>query len=486
MYLGIDLGTSGVKTILMDDDQKVLASKSARLSVSRPQPGWSEQSAEDWWTATQQTLDALAADHPGQMTSVKGIGLSGQMHGATLLDAEGSVLRPCILWNDGRATVEGKELEAAEPALRAISGNVAMPGFTAPKVAWVRKHEPENYDRIAKVLLPKDYLRYKLTGEYVAEMSDASGTLWLDVAARDWSEGLLDASGLTRDHMPSLVEGSAASGNLRDDLAKRWGMASPPVVAGGGGDNAASACGVGTITPGSAFVSLGTSGVLFASNERFSPNTANAVHAMCHAIPNTWHQMGVILSATDCLEWLAGISGTPAADLSAKVSAEGLRPTTVQFMPYLGGERTPHSNSNIRAGFAGLAHETDAAVLTQAVFEGVAFAFRDSLEALKEAGTDISRATAVGGGSRSHAWLTIIANALNIDIDIPADGDFGAALGAARLGICAATGAEPTEICAPPPMAKTISPTADLAGAYQESYEKYCKLGRAVITAMEW
>lgn len=484
MYLGIDLGTSGVKTILMDENQKVLASKSASIAVSRPHPGWSEQNAEDWWTATQQTIDALRADRPGQMTAVKGIGLSGHMHGATLLDASDNVLRPCILWNDGRSDAECAELEKAEPALRTISGNIAMAGFTAPKVQWVRNNEPEIYNKTAKVLLPKDYLRLRLTGDYVGEMSDAAGTLWLDVGARDWSDGLLDATGLNRSHMPSLVEGSAPSGTLRPELASRWGMAKPPVVAGGGGDNAASACGVGTIAPGSAFVSLGTSGVLFASNAKFSPNTANAVHAFCHAVPRTWHQMGVILAATDCLEWLSSVTGKGAAELSAMVPEEGLEATSALFLPYLGGERTPHNDVAMRAAFVGLAHETDTATMAQAVLEGVAFAFRDCFEALKEAGTDISRATAVGGGSRSKAWLKIIASALNIEIDIPEEGDFGAALGAARLGVCAATGADPVEVCAPPPMTDCVSPDRALNEAYEESYVKYRALYPAIKGAM--
>ena len=484
MFLGIDLGTSGVKTILMDENQKVLATKSASIAVSRPRPGWSEQNAEDWWTATQHTLDALKGERPGQMTAVKGIGLSGHMHGATLLDAEDKVLRPCILWNDGRSAAECAELEKAEPALRTIAGNVAMPGFTAPKVQWVRNNEPEVYERIAKVLLPKDYLRLRLTGEYVGEMSDAAGTLWLDVAARDWSDGLLDATGLDRSHMPSLVEGSQPSAAVKPDLASRWGMARPPVVAGGGGDNAASACGVGTIAPGSAFVSLGTSGVLFASNEKFSPNTANAVHAFCHAVPGTWHQMGVVLAATDCLEWLARATGKSVAALSGLVSEEGLEASPALFLPYLGGERTPHNDVSLRAAFVGLAHESDTAVLTQTVFEGVAFAFRDCLEALKQAGTEVSRATAVGGGSRSRAWLKIIASALDIEIDIPEEGDFGAALGAARLGVCAATGADPSEICAPPPMTGSIAPDAALTQAYNESYARYRAITPAIKSAL--
>ncbi|MEL7151476.1 MAG: xylulokinase, partial [Pseudomonadota bacterium] len=307
-WLGIDLGTSGVKTLMMDADQNVLASAHAALTVSRPHPGWSEQAPEDWWQAAQATLDQLAKDVPDHMATVRGIGLSGQQHGATLLDASDKVLRPCILWNDGRSFAECEVLVERADFLR-IGGNLVMPGFTAPKLEWVRSHEPEIFERVAKILLPKDYLRLCLTGEHISEMSDSSGTHWLDVAKRDWSDELLTATGLTQSHMPSLVEGSQPAGRLRSELAARWGMQSAPVLAGGGGDNAASAAGVGAVKPGTGFVSLGTSGVLFVSTDGFRPNTGDAVHAFCHSVPDVWHQMGVILSATDTLNWLARMTG---------------------------------------------------------------------------------------------------------------------------------------------------------------------------------
>ena len=313
MYIGLDLGTSGLKGILMTEDQAVLAEASAPLTVQRPHPGWSEQSAADWIAAAEAVLDQLA---PQGLAGVRGIGLSGQMHGATLLDAADEVLRPCILWNDTRSAEEAAELDA-DPMFRRLTGNIVFPGFTAPKLLWVQRQEPALFARVAKVLLPKDYLRLWLTGEHVAEMSDAAGTSWLDTGCRDWSDDLLAATGLSRANMPRLVEGSAVSGTLRPALAARWGLPSDVVVAGGGGDNAASGVGVGVVRAGEAFVSLGTSGVLFAANDGYQPDPGTAVHTFCHALPGTWHQMGVILSATDSLNWYAGLVGESAAELTA-------------------------------------------------------------------------------------------------------------------------------------------------------------------------
>ena len=481
-YLGIDIGTSGVKALLIDEHGRALGEASApAVEPVRPRPGWSEQNPADWWAATLAAVDKLKASHPSELASVRGIGLSGHMHGATLLGKDDEVLRPCILWNDGRSAAECREMEAALPALREIAGNIAMPGFTAPKIAWVRKHEPEIYDRIAKVLLPKAYVRLLLTGEHVEDMSDAAGTLWLDVKKRDWSDDLLAVTGLTRSHMPRLVEGSAVSGHLKRELAQRWGMDGLVVVAGGAGDNAASACGIGAIRPGEGFVSLGTSGVLFVSNERFSPNTEGAVHAFCHAIPDTWHQMGVILSATDSLNWLARITAQKQADLSAAAEAGFKGPGEEIFLPYLSGERTPHNNAGARGSFVGLSHLSDPAKLAQAVMEGVTFAFRDSQRVLSDAGTRIDRLLAVGGGSKSALWLRMIATNLDMEIAVPEDGDFGGALGAARLGLCAAEGASPQTVMTMPPIKTTIAPDKTLSAAYSDQYARY----RALYPAIE-
>ncbi|MEO1536993.1 MAG: xylulokinase [Pseudomonadota bacterium] len=471
-WLGIDLGTSGVKTLMMDADQTVLAVAHAPLDVSRPQPGWSEQAPEDWWRATQATLDELARTEPERMAAVRGIGLSGQMHGATLLDKDASVLRPCILWNDGRSSQECESLDARAD-YRGIGGNLVMPGFTAPKLEWVRLHEPEVFAQVAKVLLPKDYVRLCLTGDYISEMSDSAGTLWLDVAGRQWSPELLAATGLTEDHMPSLVEGSAVAGRLRPELASRWGMKTTPVLAGGGGDNAASAAGVGAVKPGTGFVSLGTSGVLFVATDGFRPNTDEAVHAFCHAVPDVWHQMGVILSATDTLNWLARMVGRDPAALTEGVDASAPAPAPLTFLPYLSGERTPHNNANARGALVGMSQSTDVADLARAAMEGVAYAFVDSLDALRAAGTHVDHVYAIGGGARSQAWVQMIADACGFELQIPADGDFGGAFGAARLGFAASEGADPFEVLTPAPIQRTVTPNPDMAAYHAENVARY-------------
>ncbi|MBY5770508.1 xylulokinase [Rhizobium leguminosarum] len=479
MYLGLDLGTSGVKAMLIDGDQKIVGSANGSLDVSRPHSGWSEQEPAHWVRATEEAVAGLKAKHSKELAAVKGIGLSGQMHGATLIDATDKVLRPCILWNDTRSYVEAAALDA-DPRFRALTGNIVFPGFTAPKLAWVEKHEPDVFAKIAKVLLPKDYLRLWLTGDYISEMSDSAGTSWLDTGKRAWSSELLAATKLSEEQMPALVEGTEQAGKLRSELAAQWGISGDVVVAGGAGDNAASACGMGTVSDGAAFVSLGTSGVLFAANGSYLPKPESAVHAFCHALPNTWHQMGVILSATDALNWHSGVTGKSAADLTGELGETLKAPTGVTFLPYLSGERTPHNDAVIRGAFIGLEHESSRVVLTQAVLEGVAFAIRDNLEALRSAGTGISRVTAIGGGSRSRYWLASIATALGVPVDLPADGDFGAAFGAARLGLIAATGADPIAVCTPPVTAGTIEPVASLSGAYEDAYTRYRALYPAI------
>ncbi|MFT4003869.1 MAG: xylulokinase [Rhizobium sp.] len=480
MYLGLDLGTSGVKAMLIDGNQKIIGSANGGLDVSRPHPGWSEQDPAHWIRATEEAVAGLKAAHPKELAAVRGIGLSGQMHGATLLDADDKVLRPCILWNDTRSHQEAAALDA-DPRFRALTGNIVFPGFTAPKLAWVARHEPEIFAKVRWVLLPKDYLRLWLTGEHMSEMSDSAGTSWLDTGKRKWSSELLAATNLDEKQMPTLVEGTEVAGKLRGELASKWGVDGDAVVAGGAGDNAASACGMGTVRDGAAFVSLGTSGVLFAANGSYLPKPESAVHAFCHALPNTWHQMGVILSATDALNWHSNVTGKSAAELTAELGETLKAPTSVTFLPYLSGERTPHNDATIRGAFIGLGHESGRVVLTQSVLEGVAFAIRDNLEALRSAGTDIARVTAIGGGSRSRYWLASIATALGVPVDLPADGDFGAAFGAARLGLIAATGADPVAVCTPPQTAGTIDPVASLTDVYADAYKRY----RAVYPAIK-
>ena len=472
MFIGLDLGTSGVRALLVGDGGDVLDAADAPLSVAHPHPGWSEQNPADWIAAATAALTALRGKATDAMRRLRGIGLSGQMHGATLLDETGAVLRPCLLWNDTRSHDQAARLDAL-PDFRAISGNIVFPGFTAPKVMWVAENEPEIFSRTARVLLPKDYLSFWLTGNPVSDMSDSAGTSWLDVGARDWSATLLEQSGMRRDQMPDLTEGTGIVGTLRPALAAELGLPDGVQVVAGGGDNAASACGVGALAEGDGFVSLGTSGVLLAARDGFAPRPESAVHTFCHAVPDTWYQMGVILAATDSLNWLARVSATKPADLTAALGEKIGGPGRTRFLPYLSGERTPHNDSAVRGAFTGLDIASEQSDLTRAVLEGVSFALRDNLEALKSTGAQLNRVLAIGGGTRSRYWVELLATILNMPVDLPEKGEFGAALGAARLAICGVTGAAPDNVMTKPPVAATIDPRADLQPAYEDAYAAF-------------
>jgi xylulokinase len=460
VFLGIDIGTSGVKAVLVTRSGEVLGQATAPLSVSRPASLWSEQDANDWWAATEAAILAL---EPDLRAGVRGIGLAGQMHGATLLGADDRPLRPAILWNDGRCFAECDELERAEPRSRAITGNIAMPGFTAPKLLWVRKHEPEIFAQVRSVLLPKDYVRLCMTGDKASDVADSAGTLWLDVAARRWSGAMLAACGLSEAQMPSLHEGSEVTGTLRADIAARWGMQGVPVVA-GGGDNAAGAAGVGVIDDGDALLSLGTSGVIFVATRQFRPNPARAVHAFCHCLPDMWHQMSVHLSAAACIDWAARLTGVdgPAA-LFALAEQAGPAAGPELFLPYLSGERTPHNDPHVRGAFLGLGNDTDSGRLAAAVLEGIAFAHADGLDALREAGTTITSLSVIGGGARSPYWGRIIAASLGVPLVYLEGGEVGPALGAARLAQIAVTGESAAQVCVRPPVSHIVEPDAALA-----------------------
>ena len=477
MFIGLDLGTSSLKGLVIDDAQNIFAESIIPLQVNRPHDGWSEQAPQDWLDAVEAVMEALAKQV--DLSGVRAIGLSGHMHGATLLDVSDAVLRPCILWNDIRSADEAAKLDA-DPMFRRLTGNIVFPGFTAPKLSWVRTHEPDLFEQVAKVLLPKDYLRLWLSGEHVAEMSDAAGTSWLDVGKRDWSDDLLAATGLTRSHMPRLVEGSEASGTLRAALASRWGLRANVIIAGGGGDNAASAIGVGVVKGGDAFVSLGTSGVLFAATDAYQPDAASAVHSFCHAVPDTWHQMGVILAASDAMSWFGRVLGATPEDMTAELGPLQA-PSNTLFLPYLGGERTPHNDSVIRASFLNLDHGTDRHALTRAVIEGVTFAVRDSFDALTSTGTKIERLLAVGGGSKSEYWVQAIATALGLPIGIPVSGDFGGAFGAARLGMMAAGGSV-LDVATAPKIARVVDPVMALQDDFLSGLTSYRAAYKALKT----
>lgn len=480
MYLGIDLGTSEVKVLLIDAEQRIVASAHAPLAISRPHPHWAEQDPADWWHAARAGIEAIARSHPRELSALRGIGLSGQMHGLVLLDATGAVLRPAILWNDTRAGAECTELARRVPALGQITGNLAMPGFCAPKLLWVARHEPQVFLRTAMVLLPKDYLRYRLTGECISDMSDASGTLWLDVARRDWSDDMLGACGMRRGMLPRLVEGSAPGGMLDGTLARAWGIDGPVIVAGGAGDNAASAIGMGVVAPGDAFLSLGTSGVLFAASAACQPSPAQGVHTFCHALPGQWHQMGVMLSAASCLRWAAGVLGagdeTALLDEIARAGS-AVRTRAPLFLPYLSGERTPHNDPHASGVWMGLRHDTDRAQLGYAVLEGVASGLRDCLLALQAAGTTVRAAALVGGGSQSAYWAQLLASALDLPLTLNAGAQLGAALGAARLALLAA---EPqmtvAQVCVAPNVEETVMPDPAWQAALLPRYARFQRL----------
>jgi len=479
LYLGIDLGTSGVKLVLADEEQRVVAQATAELEVSRPHPLWSEQDPEAWWDATCQAMDRLRSDHARPLSAVRGIGLSGQMHGATLLDASDRVLRPAILWNDGRSGEACRELMRRLPEVSEITGNLVMPGFTAPKLLWVSEHEPEIFARVARVLLPKDYLRLRLSGDPASEMSDAAGTLWLDVAKRAWSPAALEATGLDERSMPALHEGSEPTGQLRPELARRWGMREGIAIAGGGGDQAAGAIGVGVVEPGQAFLALGTSGVFFVAGDAFAPNPSQGVHAFCHCLPGRWHQMSVVLSAASCIAWVAALTGARDEEaLMAEIAASRPGASAPLFLPYLSGERTPHNDPHAKGVFFGLTHEHGRAELGWAVLEGVAFALADGQAALLAGGTRIGDVAVIGGGARSELWGRILASALGRTLSYAAEAEVGPAFGAARLGRLAATGESAAELCTPPPVERVIEPDPQLEARCRERHETFKRLYR--------
>ncbi|MCB8840468.1 xylulokinase [Aurantimonas sp. VKM B-3413] len=480
-YLGLDLGTSSLKALLIDEAQRPIASVSVPLTVERPAFGWSEQNPQSWIVACEEALGKLHKSHGKELSAVAGIGLSGHMHGATLIDEFGAVLRPCILWNDTRSHVEARDLDDEES--RAITGNIVFPGFTAPKLLWVERNEPEIFAKVAHVLLPKDYLRLWLTGECVSEMSDAAGTSWLDTGKRAWSERMLEKTHLSLSHMPSLVEGTEVSGCLRTKIADKYGMKPQTPVAGGGGDNAASACGVGVAEPGTGFLSLGTSGVLFTAVAGYDPVPETALHTFCHAIPGLWHQMGVTLSAAGSIEWLSKLLKEEPGTLTGALGDRIAGPSRLLFLPYLSGERTPHNDADIRGVFAGLEADTGREAMTRAILEGVAFSMRDCLEAAGE-GARPSRLIAVGAGSRSAYWLSLMATVLQTEIVLPEAGDFGAAFGAARLGLTAASGADPKTVMTAPPAARSFEPDASRVEAYEAAFRRYRALYPAVKAAL--
>jgi len=470
-FLGIDLGTSGLRAMLMDEAGLAIRTVEAAYGTRSPAPGWSEQDPKLWIDALDAVVEELRTTEPC-FANLIGIGVAGHMHGATLLDDMGNVLRPCILWNDTRAATEAAALDQ-NPVFRNIAGNIVFPGFTAPKLAWVAKHEPEVFGKIARVLLPAAYLNYHLTGDYVADLSDSSGTSWLDVHARDWSNTLLSLGGMNVSQMPKLVEGCDTAETLRQDLKRKWGLKHDVVIAGGAGDNAAAACGIGAFKEGQGFVSLGTSGVVLIARDGCYPAPETAVHTFCHALPSRWYQMGVMLSATDSLNWLAKITGQTPAQLTHALPNTLRAPCAVKFMPYLSGERTPHNDASVRGGFLNVSIQNDVVDLTQSVLEGVAFGLRDSLEALRQTGALPKTLYAIGGGAKSDYWLKVLATVLQIELRVPEDGDFGPALGAARLAQIAGCGSDHDTVMRSPTVSRVVKPDPDLMDAFERAYQNF-------------
>ncbi|HEX3254466.1 MAG TPA: xylulokinase [Gaiellaceae bacterium] len=460
--VGLDVGTTGVKALTLSPTGDVLRRVEEPYPLSTPYPGWAEQDPEDWWRASEAALAGLGA------SEVAAIGLSGQMHGLVVLDEERRVLRPAILWNDQRTAAECAEIEErlGRPRLVELTGNRALPGFTAPKVLWLRRHEPQVYARIAHVLLPKDYVRLRLTGELATDAADASGTLLFDVARRRWSEEVLAALEIPPEWLPPVLESPAVSGHTRDGVP----------VAAGAGDQAAGAVGVGADRPGPLSLVLGTSGVVFAALPGYAADPEGRVHAFCHAVPDAWHAMGVMLAAGGSLRWFRDVLAPGESFETLTAVAEQWPPGAegLGFLPYLAGERTPHADPNARGAFAGLSLRHDRGALVRAVLEGVAFGLRDSLELLRELGVEPTVARASGGGVRSALWLRIVASVLGVPLE-RAEAEEGAAYGAALLGGAAAgVFADVHEaVSACVRVRDRIEPEPAWADAYAHGYERF-------------
>ncbi|UXM94901.1 xylulokinase [Bartonella sp. HY329] len=477
MYLGIDLGTSSIKFVLIDDDHNMCFTHDEPLTISHPHPLWSEQNPQDWWIALEKGFAELVQHNLGK--NIKGIGFSGQMHGAVLLDDKGEVLRPAILWNDGRCAEECKQINDLSVK---ITGNLAMPGFTAGKLLWVEKYEPQIFAKIDKILLPKDYLRWRMSGVFATDMSDASGTLWLDIAKRCWSKEMLAACHLNEGQMPDLFEGCQPTATLTPQLAQLWGMECVPLVA-GAGDNAAGAIGCGIIHPDQAMLSLGTSGVYFVASDGFLRNPQKAVHSFCHALPDRWHLMSVILNAAGCLDWGAKMLGL--ADVATFIDVAQQAETEVHnpiFLPYLAGERTPLNDPYACGVFYGLSAGHRNANMAWAIIEGVSFALADAMDALHETGIRPQSATIIGGGARSAFWRQLLADISGIDLDYHQGGTVGPALGAAILAqIALNPNGSVEQFCPQPPLIAQHKSNGEKYNSFLPRREKF----RAIYHALK-
>ena len=475
LFIGVDLGTSAVKLLLVDETGKILNSVTKDYPLSFPQPGWSEQNPADWWKAVQHGILQLT-EHTDK-SLIRGIGVGGQMHGLVALDERDAVIRPAILWNDGRTAQETEYLNTVvgREKLSALTGNIAFAGFTAPKLLWMQKHEPENFERIAKIMLPKDYINYRLTCVHACDYSDASGMLLLDVEHKCWSKEMLEICSLRENQMPRLFESYEVIGTIQGFVSGALGLPRDCVVVAGAGDNAAAAVGTGVVGEGGCNISLGTSGTLFISSKRFGVDPNNALHAFAHA-DGGWHLMGCMLSAASCNKWLCEeiLKTTDYAGEQIDITPDKLGRNRVFFLPYLMGERSPINDTDARACFLGMSMDSSRADLVQAVLEGVAFAIRDSLEVAKSLGVTPERSKLCGGGARSPLWRRILANVLDLQLDLLA-AEEGPALGGAMLAMVGC-GVYPTvQACAEAlvRVTDTVEPDKELAERYEEQYRKF-------------
>ncbi|MDE6639040.1 MAG: xylulokinase [Acetatifactor sp.] len=473
LYIGIDLGTSAVKLLLMDSEGKIVNVVSREYPLYFPHPGWSEQNPEDWYAQTMEGIRELLQG--ADKTQVAGISFGGQMHGLVILDKDDNVIRPAILWNDGRTTEETDYLNnvIGKEKLSEYTANIAFAGFTAPKILWVKNREPENFEKIAKIMLPKDYIAYKLTGVHCTDVSDASGMLLFDVKNRRWSQEMCEICGIREDQLATCYESYEAVGTLLPEIAEELGLKSDVKVAAGAGDNAAAAVGTGTVGDNMCNISLGTSGTIFISSGKFGVDKFNALHSFAHA-DGSYHLMGCMLSAASCNKWwMDEIIGTNDYAGEQK-NIEKLGENHVYYLPYLMGERSPHNNPNARAVFIGMTMDTTRADMTQAVLEGVAFALRDSLEVAKSLGIDIKRTKICGGGAKSPLWKKIVANVLNLKVDV-IESEEGPAMGGAMLAAVACGEYRSVEEIAAKvvKIVDTVEPDPELAAKYEARYAQF-------------
>lgn len=476
LYIGVDLGTSAVKMLLMDEKGKIHKIVSKEYPLYFPHPGWSEQKPEDWWDAVVTGMKELTSEC--DKSQVAGISFGGQMHGLVILDKEDNVIRPALLWNDGRTQKETDYLNQVigKETLSKYTANIAFTGFTAPKILWVKNNEPENFAKIAKIMLPKDYIAYKLSGSFCTDVSDASGMLIFDVKNKCWSKEMLDICGITEDQVAKVYESYDVVGTLKPELAKEFGLPETVKIVAGAGDNAAAAVGTGTVGDAMCNISLGTSGTIFISSKEFGVDKNNALHAFAHA-DGAYHLMGCMLSAASCNKWWMEEIIQTKEFAKEQAAIEKLGENHVFFLPYLMGERSPHNDANARGTFIGMSMDTTRADMYQAVLEGVAFAIRDSFEVAKSLGIDIKRSKICGGGAKSPLWKKIFANVLNIDIDIieseEGPGYGGAMLAAVACGEFASVEEAAAKLVK---VVDTVSPDPELAAKYEVQYQKFAKI----------